>query len=67
LDPAIFRHLPLASADSVNASLNCGAVGRFGTYCPPHAWQRATVIAWGIEHHASAERWTHSPQHELAI
>ena len=54
LDPDIFTRLPLASADSVNAALNCGRIHQGS---PPEAWQRATVIAWRIEAHTSAAAW----------
>lgn len=57
LDPDIFRFLPLASADSTNAAVNAGSLGRFGQYPPPSAAQRATVIADRIEQHSSAPIW----------
>ena len=57
LDPAIFRHLPLASADSTNAAVNSGSLDRFGMYLPPTAAQRAAVIAERIEQHNSAAVW----------
>lgn len=57
LDPEIFTRLPLSSADSVNASLNCGAISRFGSYVPPTAAQRAEVIAARIEAHNSVPFW----------
>ena len=34
LDPAIFTLLPLSSADSTNAAVNCGSLSRFGMYLP---------------------------------
>ncbi|RYF05666.1 MAG: hypothetical protein EOO40_10135, partial [Deltaproteobacteria bacterium] len=46
LDPAIFSKLPLASADSTNAAVNCGSLDRFGMYLPPTAAQRAAVGAF---------------------
>lgn len=61
LDPAIFSKLPLASADSTNAAVNCGALGRFGMYTPPTAAQRAAVIAERIESHNSAPVWIRQP------
>ncbi|WAB92012.1 hypothetical protein OSS47_28515 [Pseudomonas citronellolis] len=67
LDPAIFQHLPLASADSTNAAVNGGSISRFGMYAPPTAGQRAAVIADRIEAHNSAPVWTRSGQAELAI
>lgn len=57
LNPAIFTRLPLASADSTNAAVNCGSVSRFGMYTPPTAAQRAAVIAERIEAHNSAATW----------
>lgn len=57
LDPAVFQHLPLSSADSTNAAVNCGAVERFGMYVPPTSSQRAAVIAERIESFNSASLW----------
>lgn len=57
LDPEVFTRLPLASADSVNAAMNSGSIGRFGSYLPPTAAQRSDVIAERIEVHNSAPRW----------
>ena len=57
LDPEVFTRLPLASADSTNAAVNCGSISRFGSYLPPTASQRAEVIAARIESHNSAPRW----------
>ncbi len=57
LDPEIFTRLPLASADSTNAAVNCGSLSRFGSYLPPTAAQRAEVIASRIEAHNSAPCW----------
>lgn len=54
LAPKVFRRLPLASADSTNASVNAGSKGRFGMYTPVDAWQRAEVIAGRIEQFNSA-------------
>lgn len=62
LDPAIFSHLPLASADSTNAAVNCGSLSRFGSYTPPTAAQRAAVIAERIEAHNSAPTWAGMPR-----
>jgi hypothetical protein len=61
LDPAIFTKLPLASADSTNAAVNCGSLDRFGMYLPPTAAQRAAVIAERIESHNSAPLWKPLP------
>ena len=61
LDPAIFTKLPLASADSTNAAVNCGSLDRFGMYLPPTAAQRAAVIAERIEVQNSAHIWEPTP------
>lgn len=65
LDPAVFTALPLASADSTNAAVNCGSVSRFGMYVPPTAGQRAEVIAARIEAHNSAHVWSKPEQEDL--
>lgn len=57
LDPEIFTRLPLASADSVNAVVNSGSIGRFGMYPAPTASQRAEVIASRVEANNSAPFW----------
>lgn len=62
LDPEVFTRLPLASADSTNAAVNCGSLGRFGSYTPPTAAQRAAVIAERIEAHNSAPAWERQAQ-----
>lgn len=67
LDPAIFSRLPFASADSTNAAVNGGSVGRFGMYVPPTAGQRAEVIASRIEAHNSAAVWQRETQLEMAV
>lgn len=67
LDPEIFTRLPLASADSANAAINCGDVKRFGMYVPPTPAQRADVIASRIEVHQSAAVWEASKQHNLPL
>lgn len=64
LDPAVFTQMPLASADSTNASVNCGSLDRFGMYVPPTASQRAAVIAERIESHNSASIWIRQPTQE---
>lgn len=61
LDPVIFTKLPLASADSTNAAVNCGSLDRFGMYVAPTAAQRAAVIAERIEAHNSAAVWIAQP------
>lgn len=57
LNPEIFRHLPLASADSTNAVRNSGSYSRFGSYLPIRASTRAAVIAERIESFQSASIW----------
>ena len=54
LDPEVFQHLPLSSADSTNAAVNSGSLSRFGMYLPPTAAQRAAVIAERIESYNSS-------------
>jgi len=65
LDPQIFSRLPLSSADSTNAAVNCGSLARFGSYLPPTSSQRAEVIAERIEAHNSAAVWMDSGQESL--
>jgi hypothetical protein len=67
LDPDIFSRLPLASADSTNASVNSGSLGRFGSYLPPTAAQRAAVIAARIESVNSAPCFSPVIQGELCL
>ena len=67
LNPAIFSAMPLSSADSTNAAVNCGSLSRFGSYKPPTAAQRAAVIAERIEMHNSAHIWQGCEQLGLAI
>lgn len=57
LNPAVFTKLPLASADSTNASVNAGSKERFGMYLPVDAAARANVIADRIEINQSAAVW----------
>ena len=60
LDPRIFTHLPLSSADSTNAAQNgCTTAKRLGL---PYTWQGCTVIAWKIEANQSLDRWENSPE-----
>jgi len=65
LAPEIFARLPLSSADSTNAAVNCGSISRFGSYVPPTAAQRAAVIADRIESHNSAAYWQCAAQTEM--
>lgn len=62
LSPRVFTKLPLASADSTNAAVNCGAKDRFGMYVPATAAQRAAVIADRIEAQNSAALWLRAPE-----
>lgn len=58
LDPTIFSHVPLASADSTNASRNIGIDSRWtGAYAPRSRRIRALIMMDRIESHASAARW----------
>jgi hypothetical protein len=57
LDPDVFSKLPLSSADSTNAAVNCGSLSRFGMYKPPSSSQRAEVIAERIESRNSNPIW----------
>ena len=55
LDPTIFSHLPVASADSTNVARNVGIDVRWsGPYVPPSKETRALVLIDRIENHASA-------------
>lgn len=67
LDPNIFEHLPLASADSTNAARNNNQIKRFGMYAPPSAGQRAAVIASRIEAHNSAPLWQGLQQQSMEL
>ena len=61
LDPTIFSHLPLASADSTNVARHCGSDERWkGAYVPPDKKTRAIVMMQRIEAHASASVWSNS-------
>lgn len=64
LNPDIFTRLPLASADSTNAAVNCGNVKRY-TYPSPTSAQRAAVIADRIEAHNSAA--VHAQHEQLGL
>lgn len=58
LDPVLFSHLPLTSADSCNVARNIGLDSRWDSvYTPKSKWARALVMMDRIEHHASARRW----------
>lgn len=58
LDPAIFGHLPLSSADSTNIGRNIGIDQAWrGTYSPPTKEARAAVMRSRIESHNAPPRW----------
>lgn len=58
LDPTVFSHLPLSSADSTNVARNCGIDKSWsGPYTPKSVRMRAMVMMERIECHASASRW----------
>lgn len=57
LNPAVFTRLPLASADSTNAGVNCNGARWDGPYKPSSAWQRAAVIADRTEAFNSASHY----------
>jgi hypothetical protein len=65
LDPTVFSHLPLASADSINANRRANSADRFGSYPPPSQSQRSEVVAERIEAHNSLPRWPRSGQQRL--
>jgi hypothetical protein len=67
LDPRIFMHLPLASADSTNAAINGQRVSRFGIYPPPTQAQRCDVIASRVEAFNSSAAWTGHVQENIFI
>lgn len=55
LNPKVFTRLPLASADSTNAGVNCnGSQWDRAVYKPATAAQRAAVIADRVEAHNSS-------------
>jgi len=64
MNPRIFEHLPLSSADSTNAGMNQGSKSRFGQYIPPTSGLRATVIAARIERLNSSPIWEGFPRCE---
>ena len=58
LNPTVFSHLPLSSADSTNVARNAGIDSAWkGPYAPVSRRLRALVLAERIESHASAARW----------
>lgn len=65
LDPEVFRHLPLSSADSTNAAFNSHVDAHWnGTYEPPKHWRTRVLIA-RIEAMNGARAWHGHHQHEL--
>lgn len=67
LDRDVFTFYPFASADSTNAAQNAGSVNRFKTYPQSEAWQRAHIIANGIESENSAEAWVAGADVQLEL
>lgn len=70
LNPTIFAHIPLASADSCNVALNIGKDVKWsGRLQPLTTSTRALVLAERIEQHASAVRWSkrHGTQMNLEL
>lgn len=71
LDPVIFSHLPLASADSCNVARNVGIdMAWNGPYAPRSRAMRGLIMMDRIESHASASRWsrdTKGVQHNLEL
>jgi hypothetical protein len=58
LDPTVFSHLPLSSADSTNVARNIGIDQAWkGTYTPKSREARAMILMERIEAHCSASRW----------
>lgn len=59
LNPTVFSHIPLSSADSCNVALNIGKDTKWsGTYQPVTEAQRAQILAERIELHAAARTWS---------
>ncbi len=67
LNPEVFRHLPLTSADSTNIAQNIGIDSAWrGTYMPPDKDWRAMIMAERIEANNGASCWVdHTPQASL--
>ena len=64
LSPAIFPHLPFASADSTNVARNVGIDKKWerGAYMVTDKLLRASIIAERIESRQSAARWEGPPK-----
>jgi hypothetical protein len=61
LDPVIFSHIPMASADSCNVARNVGIDKAWnGPYAPRSHALRALIIMERIEMHAASVRWSGS-------
>lgn len=61
LDPRVFSHLPLSSADSTNVARNLGMDNKWtGSYAPASQQMRALIMMERIEAHASSSRWSES-------
>ena len=62
LDPSIFSHLPLSSADSTNVARSIGIDSRWdrSPYAPASKGTRALIMMERIEQHASASRWSNT-------
>jgi hypothetical protein len=66
LNPEVFRHLPLSSADSTNVARNIGIDKRWkGSYSPQSKATRAVIIAERIEARQSAAEWLGGPIQEI--
>jgi hypothetical protein len=65
LDPKIFMHLPLHSADSTNAAQN--GQSKACMLGLEHTWQGSTVIAWKVEAYESPTHWHSQPQQVAMI
>lgn len=70
LDPTVFSHIPLSSADSTNVARNIGIDSHWtGANAPSSRKTRALILMERIERHASASRWckTNGTQQNLAL
>lgn len=70
LDPVIFSHIPMSSADSCNVARNVGIDKAWnGPYAPRSRAMRALIMMDRIEGHAAAHRWSSSAgvQHNMEL
>lgn len=68
LNPEVFRHLPLSSADSTNVARNVGMDSRWnGTYRPANKAIRAAILTQRIESFNSAPEWAGGPIQETLL